>query len=99
MNRLMLALSLLAVPTTAWPSSLDAALENYVVAFDNQALNDEARHSLQRIIDNPGLSHASKVVNIHTVLERNKALLHVDIHGAPLDAPEQSSRVSEVGLR
>ncbi len=93
MKRFALVILLGTMPIAGAAAPLDEELKNYVEAFDMAALDTEARAELEAIIDDPRASHGTKVLSVHTVLERNQALRHVDIHGAPLDAPE-----AQVGL-
>lgn len=88
MKRFAFAILLGTLPMAATSAPLADELKNYVVAFDMEALNDAARAQLQTIIDDPGKSHGNKVMSVHTVLDRNDALRHVDIHGEDLDSPE-----------
>ena len=94
MRRILIALALAAAPTwAAADDHLSEALSNYVAAVNMDELDADAKARLRAILDAPDLDHVDRVVEIHSVLETNDALAHVNVHG---EAPSQ--RLFTAGL-
>ena len=72
------------VTTAAANERLDLAvdLEHFIADFDLSVLDDRALQKVEAIIEDADASHGQKVLALHTVLEQNNALAHVDVHGA-----------------
>lgn len=86
----MLRYAAIAFLTTAVVSTADATglpglaadLERFITDFDLAALDESGLQRVEGIIDDPDASHAQKVLALHTLLDRNGALEHADMHGA-----------------
>jgi len=97
MERFAFAILLGMIPMAATSAPLAEDLKDYVVAFDMAALDRDAQEHLQQIIDDPQASHGTKVLSVHTVLDRNGALRHVDIHGDEL--PPAQAQIGLASLK
>ena len=87
MKRILFSIVLGAMPVAAIGAPLSEDLRDYVVAFDVEALDQDAKATLRAIINDPNASHGDKVLDVHTVLSQHDALRHVDIHGESLTDP------------
>lgn len=90
MKRFALILSLAALPQVAASETLHDALQDYIVAFDITDVDPSTRSTLREIVNDPDMSHGNKVLSLHSILDSEGALRHVDIHGAPLNTADAS---------
>lgn len=63
-------------------TDLSADLEHYIAEFDLAAMDQDSLETVSRIMADTSTSHGHKVLALHTLLDRNGALGHADMHGA-----------------